>query len=63
MKKDWVTKIDKIKNKIIEEPIVPKFNPPFSDDFVSRSPKVAPNGLVKTNASQNNNMCEILEKK
>ena len=41
--------------------MVPKFNPPFAIGFVSKSPNVAPNGLVSTNASQNNAMCDILE--
>lgn len=36
-----------------EEFKVPKFKPPFSFDFVRKSPKVAPNGRVKTKAIQN----------
>ena len=54
-------KITNIPKRSVEEPIVPKFNPPFSIGFVSKSPKVAPKGLVNTNANQNKRMCEILE--
>ncbi len=52
----------KIANSSSDEPMVPKFNPPFSSGFVSKSPKVAPNGLVKTKANQNNNIAETLRK-
>ena len=52
----------KIVNRIADEPIVPKFSPPFSIGFVSKSPKVAPNGRVKTNANQNNIIAETLRK-
>ena len=33
---------------------VPKSKPPFESGLVKKSPKVAPNGLVKTKAIQNN---------
>ncbi len=45
--------------KNIEAAIVPKLSPPFSIGLVRRSPKVAPNGLVKTNAIQNKTILEI----
>ena len=32
---------------------VPKSRPPFAKGLVRKSPKVAPNGLVKTKANQN----------
>lgn len=35
---------------------VPKFKPPDSVDLVSKSPKVAPNGRVKINATQKSNI-------
>ena len=50
----------KIVNSIADEPIVPKFRPPFSKGFVSKSPKVAPNGRVKTNANQNVSLLELV---
>ena len=34
-----------------DEPVVPKFNPPFSVDLVNKSPNVAPKGRVKTKAN------------
>ena len=37
-----------------EEPTVPKSSPPAFMGFVRKSPKVAPNGRVRTNAIQNN---------
>ncbi len=43
----------KIIEKNIDAAIVPKLSPPFSIGFVSRSPNVAPKGLVKTKAIQN----------
>lgn len=49
--------------RISEAPIVPKLKPPLSDDFVSKSPNVAPNGRVNTNAIQNKNMEDIFVKK
>ena len=52
---DSPTKTARTANKIIDEPIVPKFKPPFSRGFVSKTPKVAPNGRVNTNAAQNSN--------
>ena len=52
--------MERITKSIADEPTVPKFNPPFSNGFVSKSPKVAPNGLVNTNANQNKIMCDIL---
>ncbi len=33
---------------------VPRSKPPLARGLVRKSPKVAPNGLVKTNAIQNN---------
>jgi len=45
-----------------DEPMVPKSNPPFSWGLVRKSPKVAPNGRVSTNATQNNSTEEILVK-
>lgn len=50
---DTIIRIISIPNRIKEEPIVPKFNPPLSADIESRSPKVAPNGRVRTNTAQN----------
>ena len=38
---------------INDEPTVPKFKPPLSSGFVNKSPKVAPNGRVRTNTDQN----------
>src|SRR3954466_2700289 len=58
----YVTSINKIKNKINEEPFVPKPSPPFSVLFVRRSPNVAPKGRVSTNAIQNKNILEIFVK-
>lgn len=52
----------RIENRIIDEPTVPKLSPPFSVVLVNKSPNVAPNGRVKTKASQNNNTVEIFEK-
>ena len=43
----------RITAKMIEEPYVPNPNPPRTGDFVNKSPKVAPNGRVKTKAIQN----------
>ena len=40
----------------IEEGKVPNANPPFAIGLVKKSPKVAPKGLVKTNAIQNNKL-------
>jgi hypothetical protein len=57
-----ITKSTRIPNNIADEPIVPKLSPPFASGFVNKSPKVAPNGRVKTNANQNKTMCEIFEK-
>lgn len=45
-----------IPSETIEEEYVPRFIPPFSIGFVRKSPKVAPNGLVNTNAIQNKSM-------
>lgn len=56
------TKIKRIENRIADEPIVPKSKPPFESGLVNKSPKVAPKGRVKTNATQNKIMCEILVK-
>lgn len=50
----------KIIAKNIEVAIVPKLSPPFSIGFVRRSPNVAPNGRVKTNAIQNKFILETL---
>lgn len=55
-------KITSIVNRIIDEPIVPKLRPPFSIGLVSKSPKVAPNGRVKTKANQNSITREIFVK-
>ena len=40
--------------RIREDPTVPKLSPPSAVDFVRKSPKVAPNGRVRTKAIQNN---------
>lgn len=48
-----------IVSSIVEDPRVPNPNHPFSVDFVRRSPKVAPNGLVSTNAIQKRSTHEI----
>src|SRR5471030_1422405 len=42
-----------------DEPMVPKSSPPFSWGLVRKSPRVAPNGRVSTNATQNNSTEEI----
>ena len=55
--------IAKITQITIEEATVPKLIPPFALGLVRKSPNVAPNGLVKTNATQNSNMLEIFVKK
>jgi hypothetical protein len=52
--------ISSIEASINDDPIVPKSNPPFSTGLVRTSPKVAPNGRVKTNAIQNRSTVEIL---
>ncbi len=52
----------RIPKRIADEPIVPKFNPPFSIGLVRKSPKVAPNGRVNTNANQNKMMRDIFVK-
>ena len=39
-----------------EEFNVPKSKPPLTSGFVRKSPNVAPNGLVNTNAIQNSMM-------
>jgi len=44
----------------IEEATMPKLIPPFALGLVRKSPNVAPNGLVKTNATQNSNTPETL---
>ena len=59
---DIVIKTTSIAKSISDEPIVPKLSPPLSSGFVSKSPKVAPNGLVKTNANQNKTTIDILVK-
>jgi len=51
----------RIPKKNVDVAIVPKPNPPFSIGFVSKSPNVAPKGLVKTNAIPKSNIPEILE--
>ena len=53
------TNAARIIKSIAEEPTVPKFKPPFASGFVSKSPKVAPNGRVKTKANQNNMIREM----
>ena len=40
-----------------------KFNPPLVTGFVSRSPSVAPKGLVRINAVQNKYVCDAFVKK
>ena len=45
-----MTKKKSTANRTMEEPEVPNPSPPLSGVFVSRSPKVAPNGRVKTKA-------------
>ncbi|MNN94685.1 hypothetical protein D3C81_2133540 [compost metagenome] len=45
-----------------DEPTVPKSRPPFSWGLVRKSPSVAPNGRVSTNATQNNSTDEIFVK-
>jgi hypothetical protein len=57
-----IIKITRIPKSIADEPIVPKLSPPLTIGLVSKSPKVAPNGRVKTKANQNKMMCEILVK-
>ena len=42
---------------------VPKSKPPFAIGLVKKSPKVAPNGLVKINAVQNKNILDTAVKK
>lgn len=54
------TKIISTERRISDDLIVPKLSPPCSVDFVSKSPKVAPNGRVNTNAIQNKRTSEIL---
>jgi hypothetical protein len=39
--------------RIADDPTVPNPSPPWAGDLVRRSPKVAPNGRVRTNATQN----------
>ena len=56
------TKIANTPNNIADEPIVPKFRPPFAIGFVSRSPNVAPKGRVKTKAIQNKTTLDIVVK-
>ena len=56
----WIREKAKITAKNNDAPIVPKSRPPFSIGLVIKSPKVAPNGLVKINAIQNSNITEIL---
>jgi len=56
-------KYNKTTQKNIEEPMVPKLSPPALSGFVSKSPNVAPKGLVKTNATQNRNTEDIFVKK
>jgi hypothetical protein len=57
------TKIAKITKRNKEDPTVPKLRPPFSVGFIKKSPKVAPNGRVKTNEDQNKITLEIVVKK
>ena len=47
--------------EIIEATDVPRSKPPFECGLVKKSPNVAPNGLVKINAIQNNAMWFSLE--
>lgn len=56
------TKTTNKERRISDDPIVPKFNPPFSKGLVRKSPNVAPNGRVNTKAIQNNRTVEILVK-
>ena len=58
-----MTKKKSTANRTMEEPEVPNPSPPLSGVFVSKSPKVAPNGRVKTNASQNKITGDTFEKK
>lgn len=44
---------------VADEPTVPRFKPPFARGLLKKSPTVAPNGRVSTNAIQNSNVAEI----
>src|ERR1035437_3077255 len=59
---EYITNAARMIKRIKEEPLVPKSRPPFSFVFVRKSPKVAPNGRVKTNAIQNKRTVEIFVK-
>src|SRR5471030_2591129 len=52
----------KIPANTSDEPTVPKSRPPFSWGLVRKSPNVAPNGRVSTNATQNSSTDEIFVK-
>ena len=51
----------RIDARMKEEPIVPNPRPPIAFGFVRRSPIVAPNGRVRTNAIQNKSVLESAE--
>ena len=56
------TNIRRATNRTRDEPVVPRFSPPFSVGLVNKSPNVAPKGLVNTNATQNKTTREALVK-
>ena len=56
-------KMTVIDARMSDVPIVPNPRPPCTFVFVRRSPIVAPNGRVRTNANQNKRVLEMVEKK
>ncbi len=59
----WAIAKIRTMQKNIEEATVPMLMPPFAIGLVRRSPNVAPNGLVKTKASQKSHVPETFVKK